>query len=58
MCPVSVESSHGNILTQRAVDAPIDEMLFTGGARNRRLLGGEGAQQSANHVSRINFGQE
>lgn len=48
-----VESSHGNILTQQAVDAAMEEMLFTGGALNRRLLGGEGAEQSANQVSRF-----
>jgi hypothetical protein len=27
------------------VDAAIEEMLFAGGALNRRLLGGEGAEQ-------------
>jgi hypothetical protein len=52
-----IESSHGNILAQPAVDAAIEEMLFTGGALNRRLLGGESAEQSANHPSRITFGQ-
>jgi hypothetical protein len=28
---------------QPAVDSAIEEMLFAGGALNRRLLGGEGA---------------
>jgi len=43
-----IEFSCGNILTQPAVDAAIEEMLFTGGALNRRLLGGEGAEQTPN----------
>jgi hypothetical protein len=29
------------------VDAAIEEMLFTGGALNRRLLGGEGAHSAS-----------
>jgi ATP-dependent 26S proteasome regulatory subunit len=39
-----IESSAGNVLTQPAVDAAIEEMLFTAGALNRRLLGAEGAE--------------
>ena len=39
-----IEFSDGAALTQRAVDAALEEMLFTGGALNRRLLGGEGAE--------------
>src|SRR5215470_5782280 len=38
-----IELSCGHLLTQRSVDAAIQEMLFTGGSLNRRLLGGEGA---------------
>jgi ATP-dependent 26S proteasome regulatory subunit len=34
-----IEFSCGNTLTQPAVDAAIEEMLFAGGALNRRLLG-------------------
>src|SRR5262249_27702802 len=41
-----IEFSSGKILTQRSVDAAIEEMLFTGGTLNRRLLGGEGADTS------------
>jgi hypothetical protein len=37
-----------NILTHPAVDAAIEEMHFLRGALNRRLLGGEGAEQCAN----------
>jgi hypothetical protein len=43
-----IEFSRGNILAQPAVDAALEEMLFSGGALNRRLLGGEGVQQAAN----------
>lgn len=39
-----VEFSWGDVLTQQAVDAAIEEMLFAGGTLNRRLLGGEGAE--------------
>jgi len=39
-----IEFACGNILTQRSVDSAIEEMLFTGGTLNRRLLGGEGAE--------------
>jgi ATP-dependent 26S proteasome regulatory subunit len=39
-----IEFACGTILTQRSVDAAIEEMLFTGGTLNRRLLGGEGAE--------------
>src|SRR6202007_2635426 len=37
-----IESSRGKVLMQRAVDSALEEMLFAGGALNRRLLGGEG----------------
>jgi hypothetical protein len=40
------ESSGGNLLAQASVDAALEEMLFAGGALNRRLLGGEGADPS------------
>jgi hypothetical protein len=46
-----IEFSRGNILTQPAVDAAIEEMLFTGGALNRRLLGGDGAEQSPDQAA-------
>jgi ATP-dependent 26S proteasome regulatory subunit len=36
-----IEFSRGKVLTQEAVDAAIEEMLFAGGSLNRRLLGGE-----------------
>jgi AAA+ superfamily predicted ATPase len=39
-----IELSCGEVLTQQAVDAALEEMLFTGGTLNRRLLGGEGAE--------------
>ena len=39
-----IESSGANTLSQPAMDAALEEMLFTGGALNRRLLGGEGAE--------------
>ena len=42
-----IELSGGNFLTGQAVDAAIEEMLFAGGALNRRLLGGEHAEQIA-----------
>jgi ATP-dependent 26S proteasome regulatory subunit len=41
-----IESSGGKILSQAAVDAALEEMLFAGGALNRRLLGGELADPS------------
>jgi len=43
-----IEFSQGNVLAQPAVDAALEEMLFTGGALNRRLLGGEGVDEIAN----------
>jgi hypothetical protein len=43
-----IESNQGHILTHPAVDAAIEEMLFAGGALNRRLLGGDGAEQNVN----------
>jgi hypothetical protein len=39
-----IELSPGNVLTEPAVDGAIEEMLFTGGALNRRLLGGGGVE--------------
>lgn len=42
-----IELSPGNVLTQSAADAALEDMLFAGGALNRRLLGGEGADQIA-----------
>jgi ATP-dependent 26S proteasome regulatory subunit len=36
-----IETGGGKLLTQAAVDAALEEMLFAGGALNRRLLGGE-----------------
>jgi hypothetical protein len=41
-----IESSGGNNLTQPALDAALEEMLFAGGTLNRRLLGGEGVEQN------------
>jgi ATP-dependent 26S proteasome regulatory subunit len=43
-----IECSRGNMLTRPSVDEAIEEMLFTGGALNRRLLGGEGAEPGTN----------
>jgi hypothetical protein len=39
-----IEFSCGEVLTQRAIDAAIEEMLFAGGTLNPRLLGGDGAE--------------
>jgi hypothetical protein len=39
-----IEFSGASTLSQPAVDAALEEMLFTGGTLNRRLLGGEGAE--------------
>jgi hypothetical protein len=41
-----IETSGGKLLSQAAVDAALEEMLFAGGALNRRLLGGEVAEPS------------
>jgi cell division protease FtsH len=41
-----IETSGGILLAQASVDAALEEMLFAGGALNRRLLGGEGADPS------------
>jgi ATP-dependent 26S proteasome regulatory subunit len=46
-----IEFSGGAILAQPAVDAAVEEMLFTGGALNRRLLGGQDAEQAAQFSS-------
>jgi ATP-dependent 26S proteasome regulatory subunit len=39
-----IEFAEGKALSRAAVDGAIEEMLFTGGMLNRRLLGGEGAE--------------
>ena len=39
-----IESSGGSVLAQSSVDSALEEMLFAGGALNRRLLGGDGAE--------------
>ncbi len=39
-----IETVGDKLLTQAAVDAALEEMLFAGGALNRRLLGGELAE--------------
>jgi ATPase family protein associated with various cellular activities (AAA) len=39
-----IEISKSAVLCQPAVDAALEEMLFAGGALNRRLLGGEGVE--------------
>jgi len=41
-----IEFSEGNVLAQPAVDAALQEMLLAGGALNRRLLGGDGVEQT------------
>lgn len=51
-----IEFSCGNALTQRSVDAAIEEMLVTGGALNRRLLGGEGVDSAPNEPPRFSVG--
>jgi ATP-dependent 26S proteasome regulatory subunit len=38
-----IELSGASPLTQEAVDGALEEMLFTSGSLNRKLLGGEGA---------------
>jgi hypothetical protein len=38
-----IEASAGSLLSKVAVDSALEEMLFAGGALNRRLLGGEQA---------------
>ena len=42
---IATAGRRGNVLAQPAVDAALEEMLFTSGALNRRLLGGEGVEQ-------------
>jgi hypothetical protein len=41
-----IETSDDHLLSQAAVDGSLEEMLFAGGALNRRLLGGEATQAS------------
>lgn len=41
-----IEASGGELLAEASVDAALEEMLFAGGALNRRLLGGEGVDPS------------
>jgi hypothetical protein len=43
---LTFETSGGKLLAQAAVDAALEEMLFAGGALNRRLLGGEVVEPS------------
>lgn len=45
-----IESSRSNVLAQPSVDAALEEMLFTGGALNRRLLG-EAVEQIDNRTA-------
>jgi len=40
-----IEASAGRILSNFAVDSALNEMLFAGGTLNRRLLGGEKAEE-------------
>ncbi|MBV9083546.1 MAG: 26S protease regulatory subunit, partial [Acidobacteriaceae bacterium] len=51
-----IELSAGNVLTQAAVDAALEEMLFTGGALNRRLLGGEAVEQTTMQTGSLSHG--
>ena len=46
------EFAGGDVLSQQAVDAAIEEMLFAGGTLNRRLLGGEGAEPPLDQAAR------
>lgn len=48
---VQIESAAGTVLAEPAVDRALEEMLFAGGALNRRLLGGEEAEVQAGRVS-------
>ena len=44
MCPCAqfqMEGGAGILLSEAAVNSALEEMLFTGGALNRRLLGDE-----------------
>jgi ATP-dependent 26S proteasome regulatory subunit len=50
---LQIELSRDNVLTQHAVDAAIEEMLFAGGTLNRRLLGGEGADTTLDATTRL-----
>jgi ATP-dependent 26S proteasome regulatory subunit len=43
-----IELSRDHILTHLAVDSALEELLFAGGALNRRLLGGADAEQMPN----------
>ena len=47
-----LEFACGDVLTQQAVDAALEEMLFAGGTLNRRLLGGEGAEPMLDQAAR------
>jgi ATP-dependent 26S proteasome regulatory subunit len=42
-----IESGAGKLLTERAMNSALEEMLFAGGKLNRRLLGGEHADTQA-----------
>ena len=48
-----LEFASGEVLSHQAVDAAIEEMLFAGGALNRRLLGGEGAEPILDQAARL-----
>jgi len=45
---LQIELGTDSILLQSAVDGAIEEMLFTGGALNRKLLGGPAAEPTTN----------
>ena len=48
-----IEFSCGSVLTKKAVDAAIEEMLFVGGTLNRRILGGERAEPILDQTPRL-----
>jgi ATP-dependent 26S proteasome regulatory subunit len=50
-----IELSAGSLLERAAVDSAIEEMLFTSGALNRRLLGGESAEAIPQHAVRFSI---
>jgi hypothetical protein len=45
---LQIELGTDSILLQSAVDGAIEEMLFTGGALNLKLLGGPAAEPTMN----------
>jgi hypothetical protein len=50
-----IECSRGDMMTEPSVDAAIEEMLFAGGALNRRLLRGRGrgGERQLSHLQAI-----